>query len=256
MEYFGSRIGAPGVSQSGLAAWIFHWAPLDEDGKLELLARMESPETYHYVEALGATRDSVKRMALVDRLARAPNPSLDQFLIDSYDWWRGPEGPGYDRRLTEALFNTDTAAVRAFIEERWGDPEERQELLRAAGWAESRLPHLEWMVWLVERSADADTRREAAHLLARIDNDTAWSLLENWAEEDSDEGVREAAAKQLDLRQEREAETEKRLQQYADLISGRIGPEDLLPPQPAWVWDGERYVPEEEPAGDETDDDR
>ena len=247
MEYYGSRIGARGVDQSTLAGWIFHWAPLDEAGKLELLARIDAPKTYHYVEALGATRDSVKRLALVDRLAEAVNPSLDRFLIDSYDWWRGPQGPGYDRRLTEALLKTDTAAVRAFIEERWGDHEERQELLRAAGWAESRLPHLAWMTRLMEESDDADTRREAAHLLARIDTDAAWTLLESWAEDDADERVRQAAAEQLDRRQQREAETERRLQQYADLISGKISPEDLLAPQAAWIWDGERYVPEAEP---------
>jgi len=35
------------------------------------------------------------------------------------------------------------------------------------------------------------------------------------------------------------------MRQYEALLAGDIDPDELTPPMQAWVWNGERYVPEE-----------
>jgi hypothetical protein len=123
-------------------------------------------------------------------------------------------------------------------------------MVRLLAWGERRLSNASWMLPLVEQSADAVTRQRAAGLLARIDTEAAWKLLDQWAKKDPEDGVRQAAQAQLKKRLQRQQEAEEKAkrgaQQFADLVSGKIRPDDLLPPQPAWVWDGKRYVEESE----------
>lgn len=245
VRFVESRIGASEIEQTSLAEWVYHWAPLDERTKLEMLARIDSPKTGHYVRMCGVERDRLKRERLIEHLARRPNPSLDQFVVDTYGWWEGPEGPSYwHQSVGEALAKTDTPAIREFITELWGHEAGRRGLVWKIASTEVDLSHLAWLVPLVEQCSDVSTLRQTPRLLDRIDTPAAQELVERWATESTDDGVRQAAKAMLDQRERREELAEQRLQQYADLLAGKIRPDDLMPPRQAWVWDGDKYVPE------------
>jgi hypothetical protein len=69
-------------------------------------------------------------------------------------------------------------------------------------------------------------------------------LLQSWAD-DPNEDVRRAAQDALESYRRLDEEASRRMQQYADLLSGKVTPDDLLAPATAWVWDGADYVPEQ-----------
>ncbi|MBD3268370.1 hypothetical protein GF373_17015, partial [bacterium] len=89
-----SRINNPHFGQNQLATWIFHWAPLKEREKREYLLKIHSDKTYHYLKILRFDSLSV-RENMIYALQQNPNPYLDQFLIDSYEFYHSPKGPGY-----------------------------------------------------------------------------------------------------------------------------------------------------------------
>jgi hypothetical protein len=150
------------------------------------------------------------------------------------------ESPDYEDRdaITKALALCDTPAVREFIDRCWADPEQRAILLERFQSQENlTLIGLDWMMPLLEKLDDAASQQSAARLLSAIATPDAQKLLERWAQSD-DESTRQAAQQQI-------AEHQRRMQQWSELLTGKIKPDDLLPPAQAWVWNGTEYVPEE-----------
>jgi hypothetical protein len=66
-------------------------------------------------------------------------------------------------------------------------------------------------------------------------------LLDRWLREGNAE-VRNAVERQYEEQQKQDAEHAHRLQQWSDLLAGTIQPEDLVPPQRPWDWNGKEYV--------------
>lgn len=241
------RIGTEGIDQEELVQWVFHRAPLEDRDKFDLIRRIDSATTYHYMKMFAVHTDRSKREELVSLLDREPNPSLDQFIIDAYEWYRGPQSRNsWLANLTNALVKTDTPAIRAFITRRLERrDDESRDMLRNIARAKPDLSRLAWMAPLITGIEDAPTRKVAAGVLARIDSDEARTLLDRWVD-DSDEGVRQAARSALEIHKKREEESQTRLRQYADLLAGKIKPDDLLAPATPWVWNGETYVSDTE----------
>jgi len=243
-----SRVGAEGIDQGQLADWVFAFAPLNERTKLDLIAKINCPEAARYVQLFfGVKQDPMKRRNLICQLVTTPNPSLDPFVIDTYESSQEPSSPDYADRntITMALIKSDTPAVREFIAKCWNNPEHRAALLdRLTSQNKADLARLTWMIPLADQLRDSPSRLKAVRLLAAIDTSAAQDLLGLWAQE-GDETIREAVAQQQVERERIHAEQQKRLRQWSDLLAGKIQPEDLAPPQQPWVWDGAKYVEQE-----------
>jgi hypothetical protein len=114
---------------------------------------------------------------------------------------------GYPQKddLISAMLLCDTPKIRAYLNELWN----RERSLKLL----------------------------AVPILSRMGMPEAMALLESWANA-PDAELRSAARKHLD-------EHRKLDRQAADLISGRIKPDDLLPSYTPYVWNGQDYVPEQ-----------
>lgn len=249
-EFVMSRIGDPTIDQAELATWVYRWAPLEESVKIDLISRINSKLTYHYLQMLGVDKDRAKRENAINFLASNPNPRLDQFVIDTYRWYDSPQGPGYwSTSAGEALVRTDTPAIREFIRTTLasGGPEARKLMDRLAA-TTADMTTLPWATDLFQRLAEPAMRADAARVLARVDTPAARSLLEAWAA-DPDAAVASASSEALAAHRARQALADLRFRQYGELLSGKLRPDDLLPPAQPWVWNGETYVPEKPAAG-------
>jgi hypothetical protein len=244
-QFVRSRIGVPGINQASLAAWVFHWAPLDEREKLDLLPRINSPCVTTFLNIMRPMRDEMKWGNVLYILAENPNPSLDQVLIDAYLAVKESENVVYDcTSLVKAIVRIDTPAVRKFFDAQLQDQTSRVKLLdRLNKQAKADLARLAWMMPLLEQHADTAAKAKAVNLLVALHTPEADRLLDRWAGE-GNEKVRKIVQWQREEQKQEDAAHARRLQQWSDLLAGKIQPEDLVPPQKPWHWDGTRYVQE------------
>jgi hypothetical protein len=242
-QFVKSRIGVPGINQAELAAWVYHWAPLDERGKQDLLARINSPCVATFLNIMRPMRDEMKWSNVLYILAENQNPSLAQVLIDAYLAVKEPANVVYEcTSLVKAIVRTDTPAVHKFFETQWQEQTSRAKLLeRLAVQDKADLARLAWLTPLMKKVTDPASKTKAAKLLASFRTPEADKLLDRWATEGNDE-VRKAIQRQREERKEEDAAHAGRLQQWSDLLAGKIQPEDLLPPQKPWHWDGTQYI--------------
>ncbi len=182
---------------------------------------------------------------MIFQLSRKPNPSLDQFIIDSYKWYNSPQGAGhYLANLTDAIVNTDTPAMRRFITDLWNKAgKDRKTLLRHLQHRQWRAPNMNWLTPLLAELTGKDERLMAAKILSKIDTDDAWWLAEKWAK-DTDSDIAATARQQIDIRRNRLEDEQQFIRQANDLIAGKIKPDELLPSGPAYVWNEQEYVPQ------------
>ena len=131
----------------------------------------------------------------------------------------------------------DTPEMRAYLDKLWDeDTYQREMLLDAMSKMEQGSAHLTGWLQTISEITEPSLRLLAVPVLSRIDTPEAVAILELWAAE-PDAQLRTAAQEHLD-------EYQKRGRQVAELISGKIKPDDLLPRQTPYVWNGEDYVPE------------
>lgn len=244
-EFIQSRINTADPNSSDLASWIFHWAPLNDREKLEYISKLNTSQTHHYLSILLPQGNQSLREDVIFQLSRKPNPSLDQFIIDSYKWYNSPQGPGYYLgNLTDILINTDTPAMRRFLTDLWNKAgKDRKILLGHLQHRQWRAPNLNWLTPLFAELTSKDERLMAAKILSKIDTDDAWQLAEKWAK-DTDLDIAATARQQLDIRRNRLKDEQQFIQQANDLIAEKIKPDELLTPQPAYIWNGKKYVPQ------------
>jgi len=251
-QFIESRINDPVIDQGQLATWIYHWAPLDDRAKLEYLLRLQDPNACNYLRNL-VGQNEPRQEDVLQQLSEYPNPALDRFLIDACNRHRLPMGPVLlSRSLTYALVRTDTPAIRKFITENWNKADRIQRdmtmYLSVCPW---RLPHMNWLVPMIAELTDKSERKMAAKVLSCIDTPDAYALAEKWATEiradDPMLDICRIAAEQLKIRDQRAAQRQQELTQAADLIAGRIKPDDLLPAPTPYTWNGTEYIPDISP---------
>ena len=249
LKFIESRIGAPYVDQDMLASWVYHHAPVEERDKKRVMPRIPSPSTYRYLRRLGMLDRPFDQNAVdnvISELLSHPNPYLDDFIIDTWKWYDSPEGPGYwSRSIAKALLQNDTERVQDFVREtvQKGGEDARKMLHRLAR-SEVDMSRKQWLLGLVRELDSPALQATAAGILAEMDSEAARELLRQWAEAD-DEKVRTAAEDALEVHRQRQQKEKERMRQYEALLAGDIDPDELTPPMQAWVWNGERYVPEE-----------
>ena len=87
-------------------------------------------------------------------------------------------------------------------------------------------------------------RADLAQTLALCDSPKAGEMLEKWANAPVPPGaVASPRIKRcLEIWQTRNALRQRKMEVFQDLVAGRMSPDDLLLPQPAWVWKDGKYV--------------
>jgi len=236
-------------SDPNLPGWIQHWAPLEDRKKAEMIAKLRSKNILHPLRYLSSVNPRCRESAL-SVLNQDPNPYADEFLIDSYRWYTSPAGSrNMESDLIWAMLKLDTPKIRGFIREIWdkGGPDRIKllEQMRSHSWYH---PHLDWLVPMIEQLTDKDQRNIGVALLPKIGTDNAKALLEKWAN-DPNKKIAGGVKWYLNKFEQKQEEAEKNQispETVDQLLSGRIKPDDLLDPAQAYVWDGERYVPEQQ----------
>ncbi|MCP4610626.1 MAG: HEAT repeat domain-containing protein [Planctomycetes bacterium] len=239
-----SRIKDPTINQQQLAAWIYHWAPIDDGTKLQLLPKIQDPNVYNYLYNV-VGRNERQREEVSYQLGVNPNSALDKFIIDTYNWYLSPRGPGYwSTSLTYAIVKTDTPIVRGLIKEKWNQSDKtRSRMISHLNLGSWRQPNMSWLVPMIAKLSTKHERTLAAKLLSKIDTPEAYELAEKWAT-DKDPDVVMAAAEQLKICDLRAVQTQQQLAQAVDLLSGKIEPDDLLIPSTTYKWNGVDYIPD------------
>ncbi len=246
-QFIESRINDPAIDQEQLATWIFRLAPLDDRAKIRFLLKIQVPNVCHFLNIL-VVQNERDRADVIHQLGVHPNPALDKFVIDTYNWYRSPQAHGcWLLNLTDALVRIDTLAVRKLITGEWDEAGNTRlsllsHLISGSSVVRWRQPNMNWLVPMI---AELNSKRElnlAVNLLARIDTPEAYELAEKWTT-DPDSDIAEAAAEQLKIRDQRAAQRQQQLAQAADLLAGNIKPDDLLPTPTAYTWNGTEYLP-------------
>ena len=138
----------------------------------------------------------------------------------------------------------DTELTRDALEALWRDdpalPGGETTAREVLVWALGELPPFDTRLaaWTGRLAAleDPTLKASAARVLARTATAETWAVLDAWVD-DPDPTVSVAARAELEAERVR-------AQRAADLVAGRITPDDLLPPATPCVWDGERCVAE------------
>ncbi len=235
-QYIESRLANPETDMAELANWIFHWSPLKEREKRELIARLDTPDCYHFIKMLGDHNQS-RRDDLIYQLEQHPNRHLDGYLIDSFEYYRSPQGPGYrNGNLMSAMVKCNTETMRDFLLKLWQDRNERRDILQGLNAVEAGNPVLKHWTDTLTKLKDDTLRELAVPVLAHTETPEAWNVLQEWIHSES-ENVRNAIDVEIKKREERQRLIE-------DLFEEKIKPDDLLPPAIPYVWNGEDYVEE------------
>jgi len=77
--------------------------------------------------------------------------------------------------------------------------------------------------------------------LAECDSPKASEILERWSKEAS-VVAKPRIERSLEIWKTRSALRQKKMEFYREIIAGRMHPDDLLLPQPPWVWKDGQYV--------------
>ena len=228
IAFIESRLNSPVTNSDLLADWLFESTSLAEHQKLEYLSRVNSPNAYSYVQNL--IRNTGSRTTVIQSLTERPNPTFDQFLIDTYEAY-----PNLSNAAVQAMLAGDTPKMQEYLDNLW--QEENQEFL-LEGMSKMEQGDARLVRWTspISELTETPLRLFAVPVLSLIDTPEAAAILASWAAETEE---------QLSIiAQEHLNDYHKRQRQAADLIAGKIKPDDLLPPQTPYIWDGQDYVPE------------
>ena len=234
-----------------LAEWIAEAAPLPESEKLRFLTRSNSSHAYRSVRKMVLQNPSLQ-YGVIRNLINYPNRWCDRLLIEVYQAKSAGVTFGgivpiaaprkvinVSRDLIRAMVLCDTPRMHALLEQLWNASERNKiDLLEAVKVEAPRhFPHLHDWITPISEIEDADTRLAAIPALDQIDTPESSKVLAEWAQS-SDIAVKEEAEQALAKYHERSRKAEA-------LLAGNIKPDDLLVGHTAYVWDGEKYVPEE-----------
>lgn len=115
-------------------------------------------------------------------------------------------------------------------------------MIRNLGIGDWRQPNMNWLVPMIAELTTTRERMAAITLLSRIDTPEAYALAEKWTT-DPESPLAQAAAEQVKIRDQRATQAQEQLAQRADLLAGRIKPDDLLAATTPYTWNGVEYIP-------------
>ena len=222
-----------------LAEWLAESVPLPDDEKLKFLVRLNSTRTHRYVRDILRRHPSYEETVL-QTLIENPNPSMDRFLIDTYQAASKVSPIDTPPTLLRAMILCGTPHMNAFLEVMWNAKDSNKiHLLSAMKHDEPNYyPQLHRWTAPISQIEDSDIRLAAIPVLDQIDTPGSFEILRDWALS-SDAAVRGEAEWALENYRERS-------RRARELLAGNIKPDDLLVGQTAYVWNGKDYVPEVE----------
>ena len=242
--FFDARLKRPlteGEADS-LAEWVAEAVPIPDDQKLKFLVRLSSTRTHRYVRDI-LRRNPTYQESVLQAVTEDPNPSLDGFLLETYQSVTGVSPIDAPPALLRAMILCGTPRMLAFLDEMWnaGDSN-RITLLSAMKHDEPNYyPQLHRWTAHISQIEDAGIRLAAIPVLDQIDTPESSEILEGWALSLNAAVKREAEQAFENYRE--------RSRRAKELLAGNVKPDDLLTGQTAYVWNGENYVPEMETTG-------
>jgi hypothetical protein len=236
-----SRRGISPERLDKLADWISQKCPLHDNERALLLAHVHSPHTRAAFASIAPRVTSDGRLEVASLLLKRPNPYADAFLIETWEMLRRGQSHTVHSSVALAILACDTPHLRDWVLQKIAADD--REWSDIAGCAKAPLPALRWLFPTASKLTDESRRVAILRPLAAMDTPEAWSLIETWSHDES-EWLTTQARERLAERAKSEAEREEHRQQLADLLAGRIQPDELLPPPTAYVWTDRGYVPE------------
>ena len=228
--------------------------------KARFLVQINHPDARESLLRVTDQMDDNQRYQLVMKMSdMKPNPSTDEFLIESWEQWKESQR-GWLDQLRSKILRLDTPAIRGFISDELANAEDADmrdgpgRIFRCTySQFTERFPALNWIVPKLgeckagmNQPSSSLLEQALCEFLREIGTDEANALLREWAEDSQlTNGLKNTAKNALDSEKDQlESENAKNaelLEKMNDLISGRIRPDDLVSPLPSAHWNGETY---------------
>lgn len=228
------------ASTASLASWIRTAPFLSPYQKALLLLRTSTPELRDWLAELEPEIELSKCDDLLTWLVNHPRPEADLLVLRTIARMRAAYPNTTYAVWQKAVLRLDSPAIRDYLllqattePGRWSE--------HFANPGEDPLPHLDWLVPTLAVETNDFKKRSAVDLLIAIGTPAAEALLARW-NSDPDRSISEFVAARLVIREERQQKRQHKREQLADLLAGRITPQDLLP-RSDYVWRDGVYVP-------------
>jgi len=163
-----------------------------------------------------------------------------------------PEGNPQVRELIRQIWLRDSATVERAIEAEYGMTNFQHRNEFATDFGSIHIPHIpEYILDLYlspENAAGAELSSHnnrwigLAPILALCESPKAGEILERWIDQAPSATVRLRVERSLEIWRTRNTVRQMKMEVFQDLVAGRMSPDDLLLPQPPWVWVDGEYV--------------
>jgi hypothetical protein len=243
-----NRINNKEIDQEELAAWIYHFSPLNVQEKATLIGWIQHSTANHYVRMF----DDQLIRDIVQQTRWTPNPCLESLVIEH---WRETVANSLQdyvsyHHATRSLVLLDTPTAIEFLVDLLRSEDDRVSLLEPihdSFFDEFRdYSHLDPLCDELTLIEEPSLVRGASAMLEAIGTDQAKEILAEWAKDLANDSRSTAAKEALDRIAAHEEEQRELVRLCDDLITGRITPADLVEIEGPWIWDGEQYVFESE----------
>jgi hypothetical protein len=204
--------------------------------KFTHLLKVQSPLINDALLQLGVLDDQDVQRGFLVYLSHKPNPYVEPTLLKIIEASREQQRPLLPR-LLHAVVSIQTPSLHATLLEIWQhDPDCRSTIANALRYQTLHETVQDTMHVLFKEERNDSVRQSLLPYVKRLAYPTAHTIVSAWMANTDEQNH--------PVYQDALNEMENYRQTVQDLIEGKIKPSDLLPPSPAYVWDGEKYVRE------------
>lgn len=205
---------------------------LHDGRQVSLLTQLNSVHAVIRTMGLANKNSNIREIAIY-ALQQNPNPSFDQFLIESHRYYLSPNGPGHRfSNLDSAMVLHDTEKMREYLTELWQT--DKVSWLETIASSEKGHLALGWWVPLIRELREPELQIQGIAALTAIDTPEAWQTIEFWLNSSADEVCSRAQSAIETARAER--------LRALSVIRGETKPDDLLESSAPYTWNGREYV--------------
>jgi hypothetical protein len=186
----------------------------------------------------------------MDEMTHEQWTGLPSSFVRALLWSDTPEGDPQVRELIRRMWKHEStlSIVESAIIAKYGAINLRRGDQHATNIGSVHLPEYILDLYLLPEDAEEEEtprvrvgRNEMTLTLALCESPKAGEILERWLDVVGP-AARPRIERSLEIWNTRNTLRQMRMEFFQDLVAGRIGPDDLLLPQPAWVWIDGEYV--------------